>query len=85
MPHRHTARVRFEVPAPILRAMIPPSVGAIEPDGDERSVLVVGADSFNYLAGHLVSMGVRFEVLEPDSVRDEICVLARRMLSEHTR
>jgi predicted DNA-binding transcriptional regulator YafY len=83
MPHRHTARVRFEVPAPILRAMIPPSVGTIEPDGDERAVLVVGADSFNYLSGHLVSMGVRFEVLEPDELRTHLADLADHLARAH--
>lgn len=84
-PYRYTARVRYEVPATVLRTMVPSWVGTIEPDGDERAVLVVRADSLHHLAGHLVSTDVPFEVLEPDELREHLAALGERLTRAHAR
>lgn len=84
-PYRHTARVRFELAPPALRSMIPAWVGTIEPDGDDGSVLVVRSDSLHYLSGHLVSMGVAFEVLEPEELRTHLAELGAQLSRSHAR
>ena len=45
-------------------------------------VVTIGGDP-DWIARYLVGLPVRFEVLEPAAVRDEIRALARRMLEEH--
>jgi predicted DNA-binding transcriptional regulator YafY len=63
--------------------MVPSWVGTIDDDGDDGSTLTTGADSFQYLAGHLVSMGVPFEVLDPPELREHLLELADRLVANH--
>jgi predicted DNA-binding transcriptional regulator YafY len=81
--YRYTARIRFTVPSARLRTMVPSWVGTIDDDGDDGSTLTTGADSFQYLAGHLVSMGVPFEVLDPPELREHLLELADRLVANH--
>ena len=48
----------------------------------DRSIVTIGGDP-DWVARFLVSLEMRFEVLDPPEVRDEICMLARRMLEQH--
>jgi hypothetical protein len=67
-PYRHQAVVRFDAPAQLLAARIPPTVGTVRPDRG-GSILSVGADDLAYLAGHLIGLDLPFEVLEPTELR----------------
>ncbi|WP_162941549.1 helix-turn-helix transcriptional regulator [Desertimonas flava] len=80
------AVVRVYAPRAEVAMRIGPSIGVFEPGepSDPECIVRIGGDP-DWTARFLVGLPFRFEVLEPDSVRDEICVLARRMLSEHTR
>jgi len=77
-PYRFWAKVIVNLPAPGLRALIPPAVGVVgELPGDgQRSVLTVGSDSIDALAGHLVALGAPFDVVEPPELRDRMDELA---------
>ena len=77
-PYRFSAKVIVNLPARGLRALIPPAVGVVgELPGDgQRSVLTVGSDSIDALAGHLVALGAPFDVVEPPELRDRMDELA---------
>jgi predicted DNA-binding transcriptional regulator YafY len=84
-PYEHTARVRFEAPADTLRSMIPASVGTVEAEGDDACIFETGVDEVRYLAGHLVSVGIPFEVLEPAPLREHLQRLGAHLARVHAR
>jgi predicted DNA-binding transcriptional regulator YafY len=57
------------------RRLVPPTIGTIEPH-PEGALLSIGADSPQWAARYLVSLGVPFTVLEPDAVREALRDLA---------
>ena len=79
----HT-QVVVHAPPDLAANHIGPTVGVVEPDPDhpDRSIVTIGGDP-DWVARFLVSLEMRFEVLDPPEVRDEICMLARRMLEQH--
>jgi predicted DNA-binding transcriptional regulator YafY len=79
----HT-RVIVHAPPDLTANHVGPTVGVVEPDPDnpDRSLVTIGGDP-DWVARYLVSLDVRFEVLDPPEVRDEICILAKRMLEQH--
>lgn len=61
-PYAHVVTVRFDVPAEVVRDRVPPTVGQVRPldpavDGFCTEV-EVGADSFDGLAWHLLTVAV---------------------------
>jgi predicted DNA-binding transcriptional regulator YafY len=82
-PSEHQARIRFAAPAATVRSLIPPSVGPIEADGDDACILETGADHLRYLAGHLVWVGVPFEALEPEPLRELLRDLGTHLSRAH--
>ncbi len=78
-PYRWVARVRLHVPLVEAQQRIPPTVGLLEPDGDDATLLTAGADELRSIAGHLAMVGVGFTVLEPDELHAEVAAMARRL------
>ena len=80
------ARIIVHSPPDLTANHIGPTVGVVEPDPahPERSIVTIGGDA-DWIARYLIGLAVRFEVIEPAEVREEICALARRMLDEHSR
>jgi predicted DNA-binding transcriptional regulator YafY len=81
-PYRYTARVRVDGPFDAVQARVPPTTGLLEVDG-EATILVTGADDLDYLAGHLIWLGLPFEVLDPPELRDHLHRLAQTMAARH--
>ena len=81
-PYRYQAVVVFEIPPDDLRARIPPTVGVVEPH-DRGSVLTVGSDDLDAMLGHLVGMGLPFEVVEPPELRARVRQAGRAMARAH--
>ena len=71
-------------PADVVRGRVPPTVGLVDerPDG---TILTTGADDLDYLAGHLVGLGLPFEVLDPPELRDHLAALGTSMVERHAR
>ncbi len=69
-------RSSSNLPPRSLRVRIPPTVGVRAHKGDKWSMLTVGSDSVDALAGHLVALGVPFEVLEPPELVERMGRLA---------
>ena len=75
-PYRHQARVELAAPVEELAALVPPTVGRLEPVDEHTTILTTGADDVGLLAFHVVSLGVPFRVLESDALRDRLREIA---------
>ncbi len=80
-PYRHVVRARVSATAEQVRELVPPQVGAVEPDPDQEgaAILVTGADELDWIAVHLAVLPWPVEVLEPASLRDAAERLGRRL------
>jgi len=81
-PYRHRAVVRFPTTAADeLARRVPPTVGTIRPVGRNRRgcILTTGADHLELLAGHLVGLGLDFEVEEPPELRHHLEEVVSRL------
>ena len=78
------ATVRIHSTAEEAARHIAPTVGVIEasPDDPDKCIVTIGGDP-DWIARYLIGLAVRFEVIDPLSVRDEIRAVARRILEEH--
>jgi predicted DNA-binding transcriptional regulator YafY len=78
------ATVRIHTTTEEAAKYIRPTDGVIHaaPDHPDKCVVTIGGDPA-WIARYLVGLPVRFEVIDPPSVRDEIRAVARRMLKEH--
>ena len=63
---------------------IAPTVGLIAAVADDPGscIVTIGGDA-EWIARYLIGLNVRFEILDPPSVRDELRAIARRLLKEH--
>jgi predicted DNA-binding transcriptional regulator YafY len=77
-PYRHVARVRFELPADRLAALVPATVGTVEPLGPDACLLTAGSDHLDHFAVHLVQLGAEFTVIEPPELLIVMADLADR-------
>jgi predicted DNA-binding transcriptional regulator YafY len=77
-PYPHQARVRLHAPVGVVAQQIPPTVGALEADG-ETCVLTVGANSLDTIAVHLALLDVDVEVIEPPELAERLGRMARRL------
>jgi len=77
------ARILMHTSAEVAAMYVGPTTGIVEPSGsDDTCIVTIGGD-VDWIARYLVGLPVRFEVLEPTAVRDEIRRLARQLLREH--
>jgi predicted DNA-binding transcriptional regulator YafY len=78
-PYPLQARVRLKVPLERAQEIVPATMGLLEADGDEASLLQVGAWDGAWLARYLASLPCGVEVLEPDEAvtafRDHLALL----------
>jgi predicted DNA-binding transcriptional regulator YafY len=76
-----SARVKVMAPAQEVVHHIGPTVGVIESGDDTFCVVTIGGDH-DWIARYLISLDLRFEVIEPREVNDALQALAERMLSQ---
>jgi predicted DNA-binding transcriptional regulator YafY len=73
------ARILLRAPLDDMRAKIPPSIGKLEPRGEQACVLETGANSLFMLAIHIAFLGVDFEVREPPELLDVLKEVSERI------
>lgn len=79
-PYRYHATVAFPATAPEdLARRLPPTAGVIRADGQAGSVLTTGANDLDALAGHLVGLGLDFDVHGPVEFRRHVQTVALRL------
>ena len=75
-PYRHQARIELAAPVDEVAALVPPTVGHLEPVDEHTTILTTGADDVGLLAHHIVSLGFPFRVLESDALRERLREIA---------
>jgi predicted DNA-binding transcriptional regulator YafY len=81
-PYRYAARVVVHASPETVLAMVPPTVGRVEPH-DRGALLTVGGDSLTSLAGHLVALDLPFEALDPPELRTLLHRMGARLVATH--
>lgn len=81
-PYAHVAEVVVEASVDVVTARVPPTVAMVthHPRG---ALLRVGADDLTSLIGHLVSLDLPFEAVEPPELRDMLHRIGRRVADAH--
>ena len=75
------ARVRLFAPANEALMWIGPTVGVVEHVDDSTCIVTIGGDP-DWIARYLVGLPVPFEVIEPDTVRHELRLIANQLLTQ---
>jgi predicted DNA-binding transcriptional regulator YafY len=79
-PYRYQARIDFPTTSRAdLARRVPPTVGAVRARRGGGCTLTTGSDRLEALAGHLVALGLDFEVLEPPELRHHLREVATRL------
>ncbi len=81
-PYRRRARVAVAAPPEELARRVGRTVGVVSRRGD-HSLLELGFDEVQWLAGYLLALELPFEVLEPEEARSGISELGRRLAAAH--
>ena len=76
-PWRYRARVRLDAPADRVAPRLPPAV-TVTPDGPDRCIAAVGAETAHVVALYLGMLDVDFEILEPPDLAAAFARLAAR-------
>lgn len=79
------ASIVLHVPARRAEQMIAPTVGTVEPIGDETCRLIIGADEMGWLARYLLSLPVHFEVEEPEELRAELAAIGEELTQQFAK
>jgi predicted DNA-binding transcriptional regulator YafY len=79
-PYRHQVRLRLAGSVREMSKRIPPWVGLLEPESDDRSVLTIGGDTYEAVTAYIVQAGVDFELLEPVAAAEPFRRIAQRLL-----
>jgi predicted DNA-binding transcriptional regulator YafY len=77
--YRHQARVLLKVPYEHAIERISPTAGVLEKRRN-GTLLRIGADDLEWLAGFLAGLDCKFQVLEPDELKIALAALGRRLL-----
>ena len=83
-PYRFATRIRFTTTAADLRLRVPPTVGVVEAEGPGHAILSTGADSLDALAGHIISLGLEFQVIEPPELRERLAAIGTDLVDAHS-
>jgi predicted DNA-binding transcriptional regulator YafY len=76
---KHRAVVRLHAPLETVAEHLPPWGGVLEAAGPDACILRTAAESLEWAALLVGILGVDFEVLEPDGLRDSVRVLGERL------
>jgi predicted DNA-binding transcriptional regulator YafY len=77
--YRHQARILLKVPYEVALERISPRSGVLEKKRN-GTVLRIGADDLEWLAGFLAGLDCRFQILEPESLKAAVVKLGRRLI-----
>lgn len=81
-PYRYQAVAWVDSPATEVSRRLSISEGVVEPEGT-GAIVKLGGDSFEWLAGRLVNLGLEFEVLEPLELRQYLASLGKQLVRAH--
>jgi predicted DNA-binding transcriptional regulator YafY len=82
-PYLYQAVVRIDAPVETVAPRVTPDIGSVSVE-DGATILRLGADTLEWLAGRLVGLGVAFEVREPPELRSHLAALGAAVVRSHT-
>ncbi len=77
--YRHRARLVMHAPLEVVRGETSPTSAHLEAIDESSCLMTTGAESLYALAVHLGMMGIEFEVLEPEELREHLRVIGGRL------
>ena len=80
--YKHRAVVLVRAPHEEVARVIAPHVGVLEAEGT-ATVVELGIDDFEWLAGYLIGLGFDFEIREPADLRVFMAELGMRLADTH--
>ncbi|MEU5878914.1 WYL domain-containing protein [Spirillospora sp. NPDC047279] len=83
-PYRYQGRFTMHAPAGEVAALLPPTMGTVEPVDERTCTLRCGANLLNELAVWVALMDIAFDVHEPPELVDRIQALADRLAEAAT-
>jgi predicted DNA-binding transcriptional regulator YafY len=81
--YTHTALVAVKAPLEEVAPIIAPHVGVLSAEGAGTTLLELGIDDFEWLAGYLIGLGLDFEVRQPAALRVYMATLGARLSQAH--
>jgi predicted DNA-binding transcriptional regulator YafY len=81
--YTHTAVVVVKAPLDEVAPIIAPHVGVLAAEGATTTLLELGIDDFEWLAGYLIGLGLDFEVRQPAALRAYMATLGARLSEVH--
>jgi predicted DNA-binding transcriptional regulator YafY len=81
--YTHTAVVVVKAPLEEVALIVAPHVGVLSGEGTATTLLELGIDDFEWLAGYLIGLGLDFEVREPAPLRAYMATLGARLSAAH--
>jgi hypothetical protein len=81
--YTHTPVVLVKAPLEEVATVIAPHVGVLSEAGAATTLLELGIDDFEWLAGYLIGLGLEFEVREPVALRAYMATLGVRLSEAH--
>jgi predicted DNA-binding transcriptional regulator YafY len=82
-PYLIQARIKVAAPATEVARRVPADMGVVKAAGARSSILHLGAESLEWIAGYLVGTGLEFEVAEPVELRDYLAAVGNRLVAAH--
>jgi len=82
-PYLIQARITVSAPAEEVARRVPADIGVVKAAGTRTSILQLGAENLEWIAGYLVGTGFDFEVTEPVELRDYIAAVGQRLAAAH--
>ena len=73
----------MKAPLAEVATVIAPHVGVLSEAGPASTLLELGIDNFEWLAGYLIGLGLDFEVREPAALRAYMVTLGGRLSEAH--
>jgi predicted DNA-binding transcriptional regulator YafY len=83
-PYRYRATATIAAPASEVRRRVPATVALVSEIDGEHCQLSTGADQLAVIAGHLVLIGLPFEVVDPPELRRWLAELGRQLAESHS-
>jgi predicted DNA-binding transcriptional regulator YafY len=80
--HPLQVRLRFHLPAADIARMVSPTVGIIETDEGESTVVRIGGEA-DWIARYVIGFECAVDVLDSDEVRTELRAIGERLMTQY--
>ena len=79
-PYRYDLLIRLHAPASEVAESCSTATAVLEAESESSTLMRLGWDSLVSPLAHLAQTGMRFEILEPEALRDQAKLMAKRLL-----